>query len=252
MASEPKSLPRRRRKTPKWLRAPGRLLSGNTVFAAVAAWLGVIWLKFVFHTNKWVVEPDNALDMAKPHLPAIATVWHGQHILLPVIPIGLKASVMISRSIDGEITARIAQAFGAKTIRASGGREKSRIIEKGGMMGFLEMLSALERGENVLQTADVPKGTPRRAGLGIIRLAKRSGRPVIPIAVASSRRWVAKRAWDRTTVNLPFGRSAICMGVPLHVPRDASDDRLEDCRLALENELKRITARAYDLTGNPE
>ena len=30
---------------------------------------------------------------------------------------------MISRSIDGEITARIAQAFGAKPIRASGGRE---------------------------------------------------------------------------------------------------------------------------------
>ena len=252
MAEDSKPTARRRRKTPKWLRAPGRLLSGNTAFAAVAAWLGVTWLKLVFHTNKWVVEPADALDMAKPHLPAIATVWHGQHILLPVIPIGLKASVMISRSIDGEITARIAEAFGAKTIRASGGREKSRIIEKGGIKGFLEMLSALESGENVLQTADVPKGTPRRAGLGIIRLAKRSGRPIVPIAVASSRRWVLRKAWDRTTVNLPFGRSAICMGEPLYVAADAGEEALEDCRIALENELKRITARAYDLTGKPE
>lgn len=241
-----------RRRTPKWIRHPGKLLSQNRFFAPVAARLAIWYLKLTFHTNKWAVEPADALDVVAPHLPVIAAVWHGQHILVPVIPIGLTGSVMISRSVDGEITARVAKAFGAKPVRASGGRDSARLVEKGGVTGFLEMLHALERGENVLQTADIPKGTPRRAGMGIISLAKRSGRPIIPLAIASSRRKVITRAWDRTTFNLPFGRSAICMGEPLFVAQDAGEEELETARLQLQDELNRITQRAYTLTGVPE
>lgn len=242
----------RKRRTPKWIRQPGRLISGSSLFAPVAAWFAVLFLRLTYHTNKWQVEPADPLAKVGPHLPVIAAVWHGQHILLPAIPIGIKGSVMISRSLDGEVTARIAQAFGIKTIRASGGREKSRLVEKGGISGFLEMLGALKKGESVMQTADIPKGTPRRAGAGIIALAKRSGRPIIPLAVASSRRKIATGAWDRTTFNLPFGRSALVMGEPIHVGADADDAAVETARQALETELNRITKRAYALTGRPE
>ena len=246
------SMGAQRRRTPKWLRQPGKLLSQNRFFAPVAATLAIWYLKATFHTNRWVVEPEDALDVVAPHLPIIAAVWHGQHIMLPVIPIGLTGSVMISRSVDGEITARVARAFGARPVRASGGRDSARLVEKGGAAGFLEMLRALERGENVLQTADIPKGTPRRAGMGIIALAKRSGRPIVPLAIASSRRKVVKRAWDRTTFNLPFGRSAICMGKPVFVAHNAGEKEMEEGRLQLQAELNRITDRAYALTGVPE
>jgi lysophospholipid acyltransferase (LPLAT)-like uncharacterized protein len=242
----------RRKRTPQWLRRPGRLLSGSRWFAPVAAWFAIQYLRLTYHTNKWVVEPGDALDKVAPHLPVIAAVWHGQHILLPVIPIGIKGSVMISRSLDGEITARIAQSFGSKAIRASGGRDRGQAMQKGGISGFLEMLRALESGESVMQTADIPKGTPRRAGPGIIALAKRSGRPIIPLAVASSRRKVVKGAWDRTTFNLPFGRSAIVMGEPVMIAADAGEAELEAGRLRLQSEMERITARAYELTGNCE
>ncbi len=237
---------------PAWIRRPGRAMSGNAWLAPVLAWLAVAYLKLTFRTNSWVVEPADAMDKVKPHLPVIASVWHGQHILLPAIPFGLRGAVMISRSLDGEVTARVAEAFGAKTIRASGGRDRSRTLKKGGMAGFLEMLRALEEGDNVMQTADIPKGTPRRVGPGIIALAKRSGRPIIPLAVASSRRRVVKGAWDRATFNLPFGRSSLVVGGALNVPPDADEEMLEKARQQLEAEMTRITARAYELTGNPE
>lgn len=242
--------PARRKKD--FFRRPGRYLSGNRIFAAVAAWLAVGYLKLTYATQRWVVEPEDPRAAAEPLLPAIAAVWHGQHVLLPAIPIGIKGSVMISRSLDGEITAMVAEAFGAKAIRASGGRNRRSALEKGGIRGFLEMLQALETGESVMQTADVPKGAPRKAGLGIVTLAKRSGRPIIPLAVASSRRWVVRGAWDRTTFNLPFGRSSLVVGEAVSVPPDADDAALEAARAALEAELNRITARAYELTGRPE
>ncbi|MCB1385116.1 MAG: lysophospholipid acyltransferase family protein [Nitratireductor sp.] len=242
----------RRGRTPNWLRSWGRSLSGNTALAAVSAWLAVRFLKLVFRTNSWVVEPEDILDQVTPELPVIVAVWHGQHVLLPAIPIGLSGSVMISRSLDGEITARVAEAFGAKTIRASGGRNARHTLSKGALKGFLEMLATLNRGENVLQTADIPKGTARRVGLGIVTLAQKSGRPIVPLAVASSRRWVLPKSWDRTTINLPFGKSAIVAGERILVAGDADQAALEGARQALQAEMRRITARAYALTGNPE
>jgi len=207
-----KQISKPRRRTPKWIRRPGRLISKSSWTAPIAARMGVWYLKLVYHTNSFVVEPEGILEEIMAKQPVIAAVWHGQHILMPVIPMGLTASVMISKNLDGEITARIAKYFGNRTIRASGGREQKMTLQKGGIRGYLEMLNALNSGDNVVQTADVPKGTPRRAGMGIISLAQRSGRPIVPIAIASSRRHVFGKAWDRTALNLPFGKSAICVG----------------------------------------
>jgi lysophospholipid acyltransferase (LPLAT)-like uncharacterized protein len=63
---------------------------------------------------------------------------------------------------------------------------------------------------------------------------------------------VVKGAWDRTTFNLPFGRSAIVMGEPVMIAADAGEAELEAGRLRLQSEMERITARAYELTGNCE
>ena len=250
---EPGTSAAKRRKTPIWLRKPGRWISQNGIFAAVVAWIAVRYLKFVFRTNSWVVEPEDILDQVTPELPVVVSVWHGQHVLLPAIPIGLSGAVMISRSLDGEITARVAEAFGAKTIRASGGRNPRHTLSKGALRGFLEMLATLKGGESVLQTADIPKGTPRRAGQGIIALAQKSGRPIVPLAVASSRRWVLPKSWDRTTINLPFGKSAIVAGERIWVAADAGPDGLEAARrirqLEAERNLKRTPIIAATAPG---
>lgn len=219
---------------------------------AILSWLAIGYLKLVRATNSYIVEPEDILETIKPKQPLIVGVWHGQHILLPVLPIGLQASAMISRNFDGEVTARIVQHFGNSVIRASGGRKQSETLRKGGMTGFLEMLRSLEDGTNVVQTADIPKGIARRAGLGIIMLAQRSGAPVVPLAIASSRRFVFEKAWDRAALNMPFGKTAICVGNLIHVSPDASEEELETARQKLEDEMKAATARAYELTGNPE
>ena len=64
-----------------------------------------------------------------------------------------------------------------------------------------------ETGYNVALTADVPK-VARVAGTGIVMLGRRSGRPIYPAAMATSRR-IMLNNWDRSAVNLPFGRIAI-------------------------------------------
>jgi lysophospholipid acyltransferase (LPLAT)-like uncharacterized protein len=56
--------------------------------------------------------------------------------------------------------------------------------------------------------------------------------------------------WDRTTINLPFGRMAAVAGDLVRVPGDADDDTLEHARLAVETGLNRATARAYEIVDD--
>jgi len=57
----------------------------------------------------------------------------------------------------------------------------SAFHRKGGVGAFKEMVRALEENYYVALTADVPKRS-RVAGLGIIMLARESGRPIMPLA----------------------------------------------------------------------
>src|SRR5262249_56009374 len=114
-----------------------------------------------------------------------------------------RGKVLISLPRDGEVNAIAAERLGIETIRGSGGR----FDRKGGVGAFREMVDALAQGYSVALTADVPK-VARVAGLGILMLARESGRPILPVAVATSRR-IELDTWDRSAINLPFSRGAM-------------------------------------------
>jgi lysophospholipid acyltransferase (LPLAT)-like uncharacterized protein len=57
--------------------------------------------------------------------------------------------------------------------------------------------------------------------------------------------------WDRTTINLPFGRLGVALGEPVRVPAQIDDATLERARRAVETSLNDATTRAYALAdGN--
>ena len=101
---------------------------------------------------------------------------------------------------------------------------------------------------NVAMTADVPPGPARKAGIGIVTLARLSGRPVVPVAVATSN-FKTFETWSRFTFNLPSSRLAYTMGEPVWVARDASPEEQEEARLAIEQRLNEATRRAYEMVG---
>ena len=107
----------------------------------------------------------------------------------------------------------------------------------------MRMRQALTEGYSVALTSDVPK-VARVAGVGTVLLARYSGRPIYPVAVATSRR-IELRNWDRTAINLPFSRFAIIIGKPIRVATDADEIAIGHARQAIEDELNAITARAY-------
>jgi len=208
---------------------------------ALAAW----YLQLVWRSSRVTVEPATIYDTVQ--MPAIIAMWHGQHFMAPFIKRperGHRAKVLISRHRDGEINARAAMRLGIGTIRGSGAHN-GEFHRKGGAVAFTEMLEALNQGYNVALTADVPK-VSRVAGLGVVKLAQHSGRPIYPVAIATQRR-IEFDNWDKSALNLPCGRLAMVAGDAIVVPRDADDTLLEDKRQEVERALNRATARAYEI-----
>ena len=216
--------------------------------------LGVLaaeYLRLVWWTNRFSYDPPDVYDLVEPHQPAILAFWHGQHFITPFIKTkeSHRAKVLISKHRDGEFNAIAAERLGIGTIRGSGDHGGA-FHRKGGVGAFREMLQALEEGWNVATTADVPKRS-RVAGMGLIMLARESGRPILPFAMVTSR-FIRLKNWDSTTINLPFGRGAVVGVDAVIVPPDADAETMERLRQQVETYLNEATRRAYAEVGRPE
>ena len=213
--------------------------------------LAAEYLRLVWLTNKFSYDPPDVYELVEPRMPSIFAFWHGQHFMTPFIKTkdSHRAKVLISLHRDGGFNAIAAERLGIATIRGSGDHGAA-FHRKGGVGAFKEMVRALQENYNVALTADVPKRS-RVAGLGIIMLARESGRPIMPFAMATSR-FVRLNNWDRTTINLPFGRGALVGIEQVIVPPDADAATMERLRQQLEANLNEATRRAYARVGRPE
>jgi lysophospholipid acyltransferase (LPLAT)-like uncharacterized protein len=220
----------------------GRRLARNRWLQKAVGITAAEYLRLVWKTSSVTMEPADFYRLYDPQQPVIVAMWHGQHFMLPFFKRDYRVKVLISRHADGEINAIAASRFGIGAVRGSGDHG-GRFHLKGGVGAFKSLLETLAEGCNVALTADVPK-IARVAGLGIVKLASESGRPIFPVCFATSRRVVLDN-WDRTEINLPFSRGAIVVADPIHVPADADAKTLEQSRAALEKALNSATERAH-------
>jgi hypothetical protein len=207
------------------------------------------YLRLVQRLNRFVVEPSDLDSCLGVHHPAVVAMWHGQHIMLPYAraPLMGKVRAMVSRHGDADLQAVALRRLGILPVRGSGAKG-DRVREKGGARALIALRKELEMGATVAMTADVPK-VARIAGLGIVTLGRISGRPIVPIAVVTSRR-IDFKSWDRASIGLPFGRGAIVVGEPVRVAADANPEAMETARLAVQDGLDAAHARAYALIGD--
>jgi lysophospholipid acyltransferase (LPLAT)-like uncharacterized protein len=224
-----------------------RIVRSNFVLS-LGGFLLATYYWLVGRTNWLVRAPQNDLFLPfAVNQPVIIALWHGEHFLMPVGWRPKELNLLITSHRDGEVLARACNYYGLKCIRGSGGKG-SDFVRKKAVRAFAAMLRVLRDGGSVALTADVPK-IARVAGLGIVTLAKHSGRPIVPVAVATSRRYRLSN-WDRTCINLPFGWVSAVKGKPIFVSRDSDDAGLESARLAVEASLNEVTARAYGLVDS--
>lgn len=180
-------------------------------------------VRFVVATNRKVYDPPDHLAASEALEPAIYVTWHANLLAQPVVVPSLRrVMTMASPHPDGRLGQALAEALGTSTIVAEGGFDGKGA--SGGIAGFRGMLRALKDGRSLLLTGEVPPLRGRELAPGIVAAARLSGRPIIPVAVASTRRKIVERLWDRMQINLPFGTMFIQAAPAIWVSKDNDAD----------------------------
>lgn len=217
----------------------------NLLGSAIAS-----YVRFIGRTTRWTREPADIRAFMGDDLPAIVALWHGQHVITPLAwPPEWPGSALVARHVDGEANAIALEKLGFSLVRGSGANQvHSRAIHRrGGVSALRALVRTLADGHSVTLTADVPK-IGGVAGMGIVQLARLSGRPIYPLAVVT-RRYIEVSSWDRARLPLPFNRGAIVIGDRIDVGPDIRGEQLEAVRLEVERGLDLAHKRAYDIVG---
>jgi lysophospholipid acyltransferase (LPLAT)-like uncharacterized protein len=150
----------------------------------------------------------------------------------------LQPCVISSDHPDGRLMAKATARLGIETVFGS---------TKRGRVSLLRAATrVLDQGRIAVFTPDGPRGPRMRAKAGAVRLAMRTGLPIVPITFAASNQRLLA-SWDRFALALPGARGVLAFGAPLELRRDGDPEagrRLLEQRL---NELTRDADRALGL-----
>src|SRR2546423_2317542 len=185
-------------------------------------------------------DTNAPLNRVKATQQAIFCVWHNRLAISLIVYRDFicrggrspKLGAIVSASKDGGIVARILEHFGVQPVRGSSSRR--------GPQALLELTSWAERGYDLAITPDGPRGPRYVVQPGVISLAQLTGLPIVPVTYHF--RWkISMRSWDRFQIPLPFSRGVLKLGMPVEIPRDATEEQRELIRLQLESSLRELT-----------
>lgn len=153
------------------------------------------------------------------------------------------ATIIVSRSFDGELIARILHLFGYRTVRGSS--------SSGGRGGLLGLRQALQHGGPAIFTADGPRGPIYRTKMGPIKLAHLTGARIGAFHLEPERAWTM-HSWDRFLVPKPFTRIVASWARWTCVPPDLPMSRFEEKREELNAAIERARMQALAHLGKAD
>lgn len=192
-------------------------------------YLAYLWSTFIKLTTRLtVVRGEHRGRLRDADRRFIYAFWHQRQAFFTVSHRGDRMSMLISRSVDGEMIAEtIRRCCGVASVRGSSSRGASDAVRG--------LIKALRSGLDIGITPDGPKGPRTEIKEGVIYLAQKLGVPILPVTNAQSNRLVLTRSWDHFQVPMPFGRSVVVYGAPIFVgPLDDLGLKAAQLKLSLD------------------
>jgi lysophospholipid acyltransferase (LPLAT)-like uncharacterized protein len=187
------------------------------------------------YSISWEEAPTDSTAIYEKQV--IYSFWHRAVFASAWLWRKIGLAVMVSRSFDGEYIARTIEMLGFKSVRGSSSR--------GGASALLGLKGHLERDASVAFTIDGPRGPKYVAKPGPVLLSRATGFPMAAFYVALSDYWVLK-TWDAFMIPKPCSKALVRFSKRISVPRDASEQQMQEFHRALQAALERITKFAEE------
>ena len=155
-----------------------------------------------------VTGAEHLQALREARRPFVFVLWHSR--ILPLLFHHRREEIvlLISRHRDGEYLADLAERWGYRSVRGS--------TKRGGEVGLLGIVRALQGGVVVAITPDGPRGPAEQVQPGAVAAAQHAGVPLLPIGARPSSAWWLG-SWDRMCIPKPFAAIDVVYGPPLEV-----------------------------------
>lgn len=168
----------------------------------------------------------------------VYAMWHAHQCCVHGVPNREKVNIMISRSRDGAIISKVCEKWGFKVVHGSKGK-------KGSTEATLQMITELKNGNCGAIMVDGPSGPAKVCKDGVVKIAKLSGAPIVPVYWYSTNPTFLKfPTWDE--FRIPFFSTHLInlYGEPIYVDKDNTDEQDEQVRLKVEKALAELEKQA--------
>ncbi len=206
-------------------------------------WAGYLAISLIGPTLRYSIsweEPPSPPD-ATFEKSVIYSFWHRAVFASAWFWRKTGIAVMVSRSFDGEYSARIIEKLGFVAVRGSSSRS--------GAKALLGLKNQLEQGVAVAFTIDGPRGPKYVAKPGPVLLSRASALRMAALYVALSDAWVLN-TWDALMIPKPFSRALVRVSAKVRVPAEAAgaeiDAQIDEFHRQLQTALERVTRFAEE------
>ena len=169
--------------------------------------------------------------------PFILAFWHSQ---LMMIGFSWKknknVNILASGHSDGRFGAIVGKYFNLNNIQTS---KKNKSIS-------LRFIFELLNDNNYIGiTPDGPRGPKEIVSEGIIKIAKSSKVPIIPIGFWSSKNFKLK-SWDSFLITLPFSKCSFVWNKPLEIPYNIQENQIQHYQKLLQEKINQSVKKAQN------
>ena len=193
------------------------------------ALFSVLYIKLVGLTSiiieKNIESPEYYWKNNKPFILAF---WHSQLMMISYCwKSNTEINILASSHSDGRFGAIVGKYFKLNNIPTSS-NEKS--------ISLKPIFTLLKNSNYIGITPDGPRGPNQKVSEGIIKISKATQVPIIPIGFASSKSRTLK-SWDSFLITKPFSKCAFVWGNTIMIPKNCTNNKIEEYKKKLEMEL---------------
>ena len=169
--------------------------------------------------------------------PFILAFWHSQ---LMMIGFSWKkkqnVNILASSHSDGRFGAIVGKYFNLNNIQTS---------EKNKSVSLRSIFKLLNDNNYIGMTPDGPRGPKEIVSEGIIKIAKSSKVPIIPIGFWSSKNFKLK-SWDSFLITLPFSKCSFVWNKPLEIPYNIQENQIQHYQKLLQEKINQSVKKAQN------
>ena len=198
--------------------------------------LAILYIQFVKFTSKIRIENNkypNKYWKDEKHL--ILAFWHSQLMMVSFSwSYKKKINILASGHSDGRFGAKVGNFFKLNNIQTS---------NKNKNLSLRPVFQLLKSRQYIGITPDGPRGPKEKVPEGIIKIAKSTNVPIIPLGYWSSRNFTL-RSWDSFLITLPFSKCNFVWGEAVKIPQNLKDNEIIDFQKIIKNKINECIEKA--------